>query len=306
MTTLLPPSLDLALESLGSSAVHSVPLGGRNMHAALLCPPSQPPPIAFLASTMRAHVDRCYAATLDAGVNLPDPELRSVQAAIDQLVESALERLTVLRPRPRSANWAIALRRLLSPPDVLRHDGTVEGPRPAPAMVVCDGLSDGFWPERWVEEDGGVRRGSGAGPRTAEEAGMRDVWDALTALRSELGAVVIVTIQGLRSVPNTPFFKTHLPSPYPSPYAQNGGGTESPSWPLNIQITLLGPSRALQLPAETTLTEALRGRTAKDVRVYNGIVRVPGGAGAVAGAGGGRFSFGIHEHGLVPFHTPSS
>lgn len=274
------------------------------MYAALLCPPSQPPPVAFLASTMHAHVDRCYAAAVDSGLNLPDPQLPSVQKAIGQLVESALERLTVLRPRPRSANWAIALRRILNPPDILRHNPATRGPHPAPAMVVCDGLSDGFWPERWAEEDGGVRRGSGTGPRSAEEAGVHDVWDALTALRSELGAVVIVTIQGLRSIPNTPFFKSHLPAPYPSPFAPHGNGAENQSaWPVNVQLTLLGPSRALQLPAETTLTEALRGRTVKDVRVYNGIVRVPGGAGAVGGSGGGRFSFGVHQNGLVPFNT---
>lgn len=289
LTALLPSSLDLASAN--------VPVGGRGMYAALLCPSSHAPPVPFLAATMRAHVERCFAAA-DIST-LPDAQSPEVQAAIGRVVDTALSRLVVLRPRPRAPHWAMALRRILTPPATLRGQ---EGTQWAPALIVCDGFGDGFWPERWVEEEGGRRGGGGTGLRKPEDASMRDVWEALTALRSELGAVVVITLQGLRSIPNSPFFKPHLPPPYPSLYAPHTS-PDSSAWPLNIQLTLLGPSRPLQLPAETTLAEALQGRTSKDVRVYNAIVRVPGGSGTVGSAGGGRFSFGVHEYGLVPFNA---
>jgi hypothetical protein len=201
-----------------------------------------------------------------------------MHAAIDKTVHDALARLAVLRPRPRAATWAVALRRLLAPTGA-----------DAPALVVADGLGDGFWPERWADET--------RPRRTPEEAGMRDVWDALTTLRAQLGAVVVVTVQGLRPSSGGVGFKPHLPAPYPSPFQHEG------KWPLNVHITLLGPSRPLQLPAESTLAEALRARRRDEVRTYHAVVKVPGGAGAVGTPTGARFAFGIYEHGLVPFNA---
>ncbi|BEJ01081.1 hypothetical protein CcaverHIS631_0509380 [Cutaneotrichosporon cavernicola] len=250
MTALLPPVLPQT----------TVPLGGRGMPASLLSPPSSPP--LRLADSMRAHIERCCAAASHS------PTAQQVEGAVN----AALARLTVLRPRPRAAHWAIALHRLLA----LRGD--------APALIVVDGLGNGFWPERWADET-----------KTTRDAGMRDVWDALTALRAQLGTVVVVTVQGLR--PAGGLFKPHLPAPYPAPF--DGGG----KWPLNVHITLLGPARSLQLPAESTLAEALRERRNQDVRTYRGVVRVPGGAGTVGTPTGAHFAFGIYEHGLVPFNA---
>jgi len=73
-------------------------------------------------------------------------------------------------------------------------------------------------------------------------------------------------------------------------------------WPLNVQLTLLGRARGLQLPAETMLADALRDRAPiPDVQVFDAVVRVPGGRGAVGTTAGARWTFGVARHGLVPF-----
>lgn len=223
---------------------------------------------------MRAHIATQIDSALRDG-NIPVQAIQSaeVSQAIRAAIDSSLDRLLVLRPKPRALGWVQALRRLLSS----NHQ---------PQVVVCDGFGDGYWPERWQEE---TKRAP------AGKANMRDVWEALTALRSETGAVVIVTVQGLR--PDDSFFKTHLAVPYPSPFER----PEPSPWPLNIQLTLTGPSRPLQFPAETTLVEALRARTIGGMQVCNAVVRVPGGQGVVGSQTGARWSFGITEDGFTPF-----
>jgi hypothetical protein len=85
-------------------------------------------------------------------------------------------------------------------------------------LVICDGFGDGFWPERWADEErasAGKRRraapgpGPGSGPGTstgngvtpglrgAEDVGMRDVMDVIGRLRKDLGAVVMLSVQAL-------------------------------------------------------------------------------------------------------------
>jgi hypothetical protein len=71
-----------------------------------------------------------------------------------------------------------------------------------PDVVLCDGFADGFWPQRWAEEQAAPPAGTQARRkevRGAGDAGMRDVWEAVTALRRERGAVVVLSVQGLRA-----------------------------------------------------------------------------------------------------------
>jgi hypothetical protein len=54
-----------------------------------------------------------------------------------------------------------------------------------------------MWPERWAEEERGGRRKAGKdGVRGADDVGMREVMEGIGRLRKELGAVVIVSLQG--------------------------------------------------------------------------------------------------------------
>lgn len=269
MTTLLPPNLILPL-----ATPLPVPLGGRGVRGAILTPPSHASLIPAVVKSMRGHIaSRLDAALREADIPIQDIQSPEVSRAIQDTVDAALGRLLVLRPKPRAQSWLQALRRLL-------------GARNQVEVVVCDGFADGYWPERLADE---TKR-----PAMAK-ANMKDVWEAVSQLRSETGAVVIVTVQGLQ--PAAPLYKTHLPPPYPAPFERPD---QSP-WPLNIQLTLTGPSRSLQFPAETTLVEALRAQTRSDVQVCDAIVRVPGGQGLVGSPTGARWSFGIGEDGFIPF-----
>lgn len=78
-------------------------------------------------------------------------------------------------------------------------------------------------------------------------------------------------------------------------------------WPLNIQITLLGRARSLQLPGDTTLIDALRskahetkenGEEAQSDK-YEGLVRLVNVDGKILGKReGAKFHFHIGENGL--------
>ena len=111
---------------------------------------------------------------------------------------------------------------------------------------------------------------------------------------------------------STSFYTPHLPTPYPAPYAhpRSINPNENPilssngttPWPLNIQITLIGRVRPLQIPADTTLVDALRslevnGPVSEGHR-FEGIVRVPGGKGLAGTLGGVKVSWGIGRDGL--------
>lgn len=135
----------------------------------------------------------------------------------------ALGRLRVVRVKARYLSWALALRRLLSPAPRRSSSRTTPGTDPSSspagsedqpdsslALVVCDGLADLYWPERWAEEERGVKKRDGAkaggwtgstaarlGVRGAEDVGMREVMHGIGRLRKETGAVVVVSLQGL-------------------------------------------------------------------------------------------------------------
>ncbi|KAL1411428.1 hypothetical protein Q8F55_002384 [Vanrija albida] len=282
MTWVLPRSFAL-VPAPGGEAVE-VPLGGRGAHAVLLSPASHPPLVPRIEAALRSHIETRVAATL-AETQPRDLRAPLISGAIDELVGTSLERLAVLQPRPRALGWTLALRRAALD---------------APGLVVCDGFSDAFWPERWEDEKGERRRG--ARVRGSQDATTKDAYEAVTALRRDAGAVVVLTAQGVRPIPNTPFFKAQLPAPYPSPFAPRGTDPDPPTaWPLNIQLTLLGPSRPLQFPAETTLVDALRSRGQPTVQVLDAMVRVVGGKGLAGTLAGAKWSFGVASHGLVPF-----
>lgn len=127
---------------------------------------------------------------------------------VDGIVRAALGRLRVITLRPRYKHWGLALKALLSP-DMSRVGGG-----DALDLVVCDGFGDGFHHERHADE----RRRAGAGPssggggggkkvpgvRGGEDVGMADVVQAINDLRTQMGSVVVLSIQGLRVRPPFP------------------------------------------------------------------------------------------------------
>lgn len=137
-----------------------VAIDGRGKPAAIVSPPSHASVKPALRRAMRRHIDDCLA------------QVAHTAADVESVIDAALARLSTAKPQPRWTSWAIALRKLAVTKEL--------------EMVVCDGFGDGYWVERWEHEE---RRAGNT---------MRDAWDALTHLRQTVGAVVVVTVQGLK------------------------------------------------------------------------------------------------------------
>jgi len=138
---------------------------------------------------MAAHIDTCMASAIaEHDIKHYDTRAPAVQAAVDAAIVDAFARLYILRPPATAMGWTESLRKV--------------GTLPGIAVVVVDGFSDGFWPERWADEERSSaekeRRRAPGVFRGGQDASIRDAWEALTALRRDMGAVVVITVQGLR------------------------------------------------------------------------------------------------------------
>jgi hypothetical protein len=230
-------------------------------------------------------------------------------------VRDSLRRLTVVRTKPRWKSMYLALLALQHPPS---HERAGDEPRRLD-MVVVDGFADGFWPERWVTEDRQQVEKAEGRIRRPEDVGLRDVMAALEALRKEMGAVVVLTLQGLwvshtmsarrlfqfMFQPQNGVYTPHLPAPYPAPFARDREDAPSRAWPLNIQITLTGRVASHQLPADSTLIDALRTNGSLQTRggeaqsqLFEGVVRVPGADGIVGTPTGVKFEMHMGDAGV--------
>ena len=154
-------------------------LGGRDQYASFLYPTTHPSPIPILRRRLYEYVERAIISQV--GQIAMKPELVS---QIDQLVNESLGRLRVMRVKPRYKTWSLALRSLL-----YQKEGGMD-------LVVCDGFSDGFWPERWNDEKN-KGKGKRVGVRGSDDIGMQDVMEDIKRLRKDLGAVVVLSVQGL-------------------------------------------------------------------------------------------------------------
>lgn len=141
---------------------------------------------------MRVYINNAIHTTLG------DIEYRpELTRQIDDMVQQAMGRLKVIRPRARNKAWALALKSLLVPD--LRKVKEGEGLD----LVVCDGFGDGFYHERHADERRRAVSGTaGSGKRVpglrgGEDVGLGDVVRAINELRSQMGAVVVLSIQGL-------------------------------------------------------------------------------------------------------------
>ncbi|WWD17209.1 hypothetical protein CI109_101647 [Kwoniella shandongensis] len=302
LTTLLPASLAPTPPSL-----LPIPIGGRSQHATLIQPYTHRSLIPSLRRSMRSHILSVHPT---AG-----------RSTIDDIIKESLGRFRVYRIKPRWKEVALCLRHILDGLSAMAT-GTGGGEREGGVdLLVIDGLGDAYYPTRWTDEERGKRTGSGGGGGTgkvvgADEVGMREVMQGIGRVRKDLGSVVMISVQGLRTSRETqPFFLSHLPSPYPQPFSpQHDDNTNhalvrsSPThWPLNIQITLTGPVRTLQYPGETTLVDALREKVKSEQqeqegsrgRRYEGLVRMEGVNGGLVGTrGGGKFGFRISDEGV--------
>jgi hypothetical protein len=180
MTTLLPSTFTLKYPN-----PMPIELGGRTSHAALIYPSSHPNPLPILQSRIRDTVTSAVHAQLGSVYSTPE-----LEGQIDVLVEECLGRLRVIRVKPRWKEWSLAMKSLLAGRFEEGREGGMD-------LVVCDGFSDGFWAERWADESSKAR---GIKSRIGIRGGdisIGDVMEDITRLRKDLGAVVILSVQGL-------------------------------------------------------------------------------------------------------------
>lgn len=194
------------------------------------------------------------------------------------------------------------------------------------SLVICDGFGDGFYPDRWAAEGReGRRRISGGWSgasrfRQTDDVGLKDTMNLVGRIREELGAVIVLSVQGLRvglvggqlvmwansaqPSPSGLFFTPHLGYPFPAPFSPDPLANElvsDSSQALNIQITLQGRVKPLQFPVDTLLGDVLRVKSEADEEssaVYEGAVRIPGGEGYGGTQAGEKFTFRIGSAGL--------
>jgi len=146
---------------------------------------------------MRAHVVSCVLDALRDNLR-PRTFTPDISRAIDVQITTALRRLNVVKIKPRWKHWLLGLRTILSLPSLQLDPGSWTETSDHPVdLVVCDGFADGFWPERWAEEERGRRKKAAGGVRGADDVGIREVMEVIARLRKELGAVVVVSVQGL-------------------------------------------------------------------------------------------------------------
>lgn len=331
---------DGGLPDPGAARILDVDLGGKDQHVVYIHSATMPSPLLAVGRALGAHITHCIDDALAAASGAPVlpplaptngiPLKHAHHERIESTLSTALSNLTVLRI-PTAPNPYAPLAALLSYIPVLARGLDEEL-----ALVLIDGIGDGYWPGRWrVEREreevrlGAARRVGASGVRGADEVDMHDVMRGITHLRKDLGAVVVVSVPGLwkARAPGTgarphdrgdgytdhSFWDAHLPAPYPRPFAPANHDVSSAHWPLTHHITLSAPSghplvggNAIgQFRAETSLLGALTGdgerrEVARDEAEWCGLVRCVRGAGQGVKGQVGVFGFKVAMDGLRP------
>ena len=160
---------------------------------------------------MQAHIQTCILDALST--NLRSRTITSaLRATMEHEVDEALERLMVVRFRPRWKYLYMSLLQILHPP-CMKMDHQIEREKEAlhrrsVDLLVIDGFGDPFWPERLTEEDKSTTRGrygTGIGGAGAGAAGLssgvgigiKEIMGLIQRIRDDLGSVVFLSIQSL-------------------------------------------------------------------------------------------------------------
>ncbi|ORX35788.1 hypothetical protein BD324DRAFT_79816 [Kockovaella imperatae] len=307
-TTLLPSHIDIPLPAPGSHVVR-VPLGGAGSHAFLLQPTSHAPMTKAIRVKMFSHIQDCILDTLSINLR-PRVLTPALKTIIQGAIHDALSRLHIIRFTPRWKQLYLALSRVLHPPELkIGTSSQMDKVRKQTvSTLVIDGFGDPFWPERWAEEDKRLKR-STMPVANGDGVGLKEIMRIIQTLRVHMGTVVYLSVQSLWGKPTSPFFVPHLPAPYPHTFSvpRESVDERHHDTSINIQLTLLGRVRPLQLPADLTLVNALREATAKDwtmAQHFEGIARVHGGEGAAGSLAGQKFSFKIGSLGVEVWSGP--
>jgi ABC-type dipeptide/oligopeptide/nickel transport system ATPase subunit len=321
MTSILPDKVKFRLGDLApqsttnpNEGVQELDLGGKSQTVVFVHPSTQPSPILRLAKLITTHVRNC----------LPPPNAGMTEQTQSELarriVNRSLSRLTVFQVPIPSASFlpsntqspyaSLAATLAFIPSHIRRINREL-------ALLVVDGIGDGFWHARWQREQRIKEkkpRASPAGIRSSENASMDDVVGRIDKIRRDLGCAVVVTNQaiwkplaeGKNQGPASQYWSQHLPPPYPSPFEikrsdHHATSTKTtPYWPLTAHITLLPPTSGMrQMRPDVLLYEVLRKDGEGDKREQarlrargKGLVRLPA---QMSGAQAGEFSFAVKD-----------
>jgi DNA-repair protein XRCC2 len=290
MTTLLPYSMTLPLKMRGSSLPprdERIDMGGRGTSAVLFDTDNKFS-VAALERMLTAHILKRISAHCKTVPQLYNASV--APEAVREQVLLALSHLHIFKPTSTVA-LAASLKTLSS------HLLEV-APTENVNLLIVDSMSAFYHQDRFASEQSG-----GQAPHP-----MRHVMNALAEVRSTIAPLIVLSNWGLSPLPPdrqgrpSPFFRQHLASPYPAPYAE-GSSIPIPfdpvrplkrpaNLPLNLthHLTLHSPAPA-PYPAGTTLKQVMvdlaRRSTAptKTVEVHLRLPGAPGGAGANTAVG---------------------
>lgn len=322
MTSILPDKVKFRLGDLApqsttypNAGVEELDLGGKSQTVVFVHPSTHPSPVLRLAKLITTHVRNC----------LPPPNAGMTEQIQSELarriVKRSLSRLTVFQvpinhasflPSDTQSPYATLAATLASIQSHIRRINQEL------ALLVVDGIGDGFWQARWQREQRIKEkkpRATPAGIRSSENASMDDVVGGIDKIRRELGCAVVVTNQAIwkplaeekNQGPASQYWSQHLPPPYPSPFEpskradHHATSTKStPYWPLTAHLTLLPiTSEMRQMQPDVLLYEVLRKDGEGDKREQarlrargKGLVRMPG---QMSRAQVGEFSFAVKD-----------
>ena len=270
MTTCLPRTWEVELTVRGSSRpprTETIAIGGRHKSVIVLDCDGRFK-IERTYQLVRSHLTRRvqeHAATI--------PALYSAEASGDYLHAETLRSLARVHVFAPASSLSLSAT-LLSLPRYIRNQSVYEV-----AFVLIDNISAFYWQDRYQTEQDLKAKVKVKGSKNS----MRHVMSSLYTLREKLGIVTILTnwafpMQGDRQpTSSSPFYRQHLPKPYPSPFSLESEGSSAivphfdPLRPLSQQNLV----NFLHITHHLTLHSSKIKLASKDVTMANALREEP-------------------------------
>lgn len=239
-----------------------ITIGGKGKSVVWIHPESHAGVASRMAMWMQAHVRHC----------LGTGQAQYFQQDVDSIVRSALSRITIIRLPHISIEIGSPYDPLAATLMSLNTSGCDlrQGADEEISLLVVDGFGDDFWAGRLYRELARTANTTTSAGNIKDGAEMRDVVKALTDLRRDTGAVVVVTTQAIWAVNPTTMtsdqgsamagnnnninsyssrkvWAQHLPSPYPNPFGESRSVRRLTTAPQNIAQYDMGGTQ--QLPS---------------------------------------------------------
>ncbi|KAG8822491.1 hypothetical protein FRC19_005862 [Serendipita sp. 401] len=257
MTTILPFSVTFMGRNLPEKIV--LDLGSRGK-SVVVCDCDGCWSMSRLRHIMEALLEQRFQDSFP-NVDLND---EAVAIQLQEVLDEAMDRLHLFRPIS-SGSLAATLHTLPQYHYKKMKDEEI-------CMLMIDGMSSFYWQDRWKVES------TGGGTWQNTSYAIAGVIRTLQSFRESHNPVTIITNWALSPLSSkSPFFKQHLPPPFPAPFEKAADGTSTPRIsPLEVthHITLIN-SRQSPLSQSGDLPEDPNVGDPAEPIVIQGIVRTP-------------------------------